>query len=154
MPVRKQPRQPPVTIRLWRHHLGLTLQEVATRLGVTQSAVAKWERGETPVDLHTLRRLADVFGIEPGSLLLAPGIEGKFDLVQVAHRILESGDRENLEAWLDVGARMFGVEMPKQPTGCTHPPAEDAAEKGVTKPSRLPRAVGPSRPKTRPQKSH
>jgi transcriptional regulator with XRE-family HTH domain len=129
LPAKKPGRPAPATLRLWRHHLGLTLEDVAIKLGVSYSAVAKWERGETPVDLETLRRLADAFGIEPGSLLLAPGIEGKFDLVEIAHRILETGDRENLEAWIEIGSRMFGIELPQR-TGIDGPVRRVAGDSG------------------------
>lgn len=41
-----------------RESLGLSQQEVAERLGVTQSAVAKFESGERDPRLSTLRRYA------------------------------------------------------------------------------------------------
>ena len=95
-------------------------------LNVSYSAVAKWERGDTPVELETLKRLASAFGIEPGSLLLDPSVEGKFDLVEVAHRILEVGNRPDLEAWIEIGARMFGINPPKRTDTSSNPPSSPA----------------------------
>jgi len=39
---------------------GLTQQQLAERLGTTQSAVARWENGTTAPRLDTLLKLADV----------------------------------------------------------------------------------------------
>ncbi|HET9017699.1 MAG TPA: helix-turn-helix transcriptional regulator [Thermomicrobiaceae bacterium] len=39
---------------------GLTQQQLAARLGTTQSAVARWENGDVIPRLDTLQRLADV----------------------------------------------------------------------------------------------
>lgn len=39
---------------------GLTQQQLAARLGTTQSAVARWENGDVVPKLDTLQRLADV----------------------------------------------------------------------------------------------
>ena len=37
-----------------RHTLGLTQTELAARLGVRQSTVSRWERGDLPLDARTL----------------------------------------------------------------------------------------------------
>jgi uncharacterized protein len=58
---------------------GLTQTELATRLGTTQSAVARLESGGVTPTVATLRRLADVlhlqFEIAPGAGLAAHRIE-------------------------------------------------------------------------------
>ena len=41
----------------------LTQEEVAERVGVTRQAVAKWESGDTVLDLDKCRILADLFGV-------------------------------------------------------------------------------------------
>lgn len=116
-------------------------------LGVSYSAVAKWERGDTPVELETLKRLATVFGIEPGSLLLDPSVAGKFDLVEVAHRILEVGNRADLEAWVEIGARMFGIDPPKRASADDTPPPTNGQE------SEPPSAAFTRRPRRRQSKA-
>jgi transcriptional regulator with XRE-family HTH domain len=116
-------------------------------LGVSYSAVAKWERGDTPVELETLKRLASAFGIEPGSLLLDPSVEGKFDLVEVAHRILEVGDRADLEAWIEIGARMFGINPPKRTgTDGTPPPSPTNGQEAAPPSARFARRPRRRRP--------
>ena len=135
MPARKPSRPAPTTLRAWREHVRLTLAEVAERLGTTQSTVSKWERGRTPVNLEILRDLAAIFGISPASLLFMPGEQGKADLLEQALRIVEAGDRDNLNAWLDLGARMFGVDgLPSRPPPETPTPSGETDE--ATRPTR------------------
>lgn len=57
-------------IRAWREHLGLTQDEVAKRLGVSQSAYAQMERRKSGLRYATRQRLAEAFGIEPEQLRL------------------------------------------------------------------------------------
>lgn len=35
-------------IKFWRQAAGLTQEELGERIGVTQGAVSRWERGEAP----------------------------------------------------------------------------------------------------------
>lgn len=56
-------------IRTLRLRKGLTQAQLANRLGVTDKAVSKWERGISFPDLFLFQKLADVFGISVGELL-------------------------------------------------------------------------------------
>ncbi len=56
-------------IRAWREHLGLTQEDVARRLGITQSAFAQLETSRRPRKT-TLRRVADALGIEVEQLTI------------------------------------------------------------------------------------
>jgi uncharacterized protein len=47
-----------------RRAVGLTQAGLAARLGTTQSAIARLERGEVSPSITTLSRLADVLGIQ------------------------------------------------------------------------------------------
>lgn len=49
-----------------RRHLGLSQTEVAARMGTSQSAVARLERGDADVRLSTLERYADALGLRLG----------------------------------------------------------------------------------------
>ena len=51
-------------IRGAREVLGLTQQQLAERMGSTQSAVTRWEGGEHEVTMRTLSRVAEALGIE------------------------------------------------------------------------------------------
>jgi len=51
-------------IRAWREHLGLTQEEVAGRMGITQPAYAKLEGGKARPRIATCKRLAAAMGVE------------------------------------------------------------------------------------------
>ena len=51
-------------IRAWREHLGLTQEEVARRMDITQPAYAKIESGKTQPRMATCKRLAAAMGVE------------------------------------------------------------------------------------------
>lgn len=55
-------RQVAVMLREVRERRGLTQQQLARRLGRTQSMVARWESGEHEFTLGTLARLAEALG--------------------------------------------------------------------------------------------
>lgn len=54
-------------IAAWRQHLGLSQQEVADRIGISQSAYAQQEQAARP-RLETRHKIAAAFGIAPGLL--------------------------------------------------------------------------------------
>ena len=51
-------------IRAWREHLGLTQEEVARRMGITQPAYAKLEDEKARPRIATYKRLATAMGVE------------------------------------------------------------------------------------------
>lgn len=51
----------------WRKHLGLSQQEVANRIGISQSAYAQQEQVSKPRKA-TREKIADAFGIAPALL--------------------------------------------------------------------------------------
>lgn len=55
-------------IRAWREHLGLTQDEVASRAGMTQSALARLERGDSRPRRTTLAKLAAAMGLTVAQL--------------------------------------------------------------------------------------
>jgi transcriptional regulator with XRE-family HTH domain len=60
-------------IRELRLGRGLTLQQVATALGVTRASVSKWEQGHTHPEHSRLEELARLFGV-PATHLLSKGL--------------------------------------------------------------------------------
>lgn len=54
-------------VRAWREHLGLTQAEVATRMGVSQSAYAQQENSER-LRKSSIERIAAALGISPAQL--------------------------------------------------------------------------------------
>ena len=57
------------TIRSRRKQLGLTQEEVANRLGVTATAVYKWESASCYPDITLLPALARLLGVDLNTLL-------------------------------------------------------------------------------------
>ena len=51
-------------IRAWREHLGLTQEEVAKIMEVSQPVYARMESGKTRPRITTLRRIAGALGID------------------------------------------------------------------------------------------
>jgi len=49
--------------RAWREYKGLTQAQVATKLGISQPAMAQMERSDANLRIKTLNKLADVLGI-------------------------------------------------------------------------------------------
>jgi len=51
-------------IKAWREYLGITQEELASRLGISQAAVAKFERGDARLRTATLKKIAAAMGLE------------------------------------------------------------------------------------------
>jgi ribosome-binding protein aMBF1 (putative translation factor) len=56
-------------IKAWREHLGMTQQDLAKRLGVSQSAVVKFERPEARPRIATIRKIALALGLDEKQLM-------------------------------------------------------------------------------------
>jgi DNA-binding XRE family transcriptional regulator len=55
-------------IRAWREHIGITQGELATRMGVSQAAVAKLEKLDAKPRSTTLKKVAEALGISAAQL--------------------------------------------------------------------------------------
>ena len=62
--------KPPHFIREWRKHRGLTLEQLAERIGMTHQNLGKVERYKVPYSQTLLERLADALGADPASLIM------------------------------------------------------------------------------------
>lgn len=60
----------PTYIRQWRKKRGLTLEQVADRVGMTASALSYLERGLSAYNQENLELLSDALGTDPASLLM------------------------------------------------------------------------------------
>ena len=71
-----------VFIREWRKHRGLTLVQLANRVGVSQPTVSRIERGEQPYSQPILEAFADALGCEPADLIgRLPGAPNELTLL-------------------------------------------------------------------------
>ena len=57
-------------LRMLRTRAGFTLAQVSARAGITLSFLSDIERGRTQPSLDTLERIADVYGLTIGELLV------------------------------------------------------------------------------------
>ena len=67
-PKRKQFRK--TFIREWRLARGLTLEQLADRIGLQASALSYLERGQSAYTQGTLEALAEALGTDPASLIM------------------------------------------------------------------------------------
>jgi transcriptional regulator with XRE-family HTH domain len=87
--------------RSWRQRLGLTQLQAASRLGVTQRAVAAWEGDTTPIS--RLTELA-IWAVERRI-----GLERELDMLQSGH--MKTGEkRKQGGAWVDVDTTPESIE--------------------------------------------
>lgn len=56
-------------MRKLRENAGMSQQDVADRLHISQAAYSRMESGETDVTLNRLLRLSDVYGVQLTELL-------------------------------------------------------------------------------------
>ena len=72
-------------IRTLRRREGLTLKDVANRIGVSEATVQRYESGAIgAIPYDTIVQLAEIFGVKPWELL---GWDKNFELVASCERI-------------------------------------------------------------------
>ena len=59
-----------VFLREWREHRDMTLEQVAAELDITAGALSQHERGTTNYTRPLLEALADLYGCNPGDLIM------------------------------------------------------------------------------------
>ena len=92
------PRQIGARIAEARIAAGLTPEDIATRSGVKQSTVAKWESGERAPRGHRVSKLAGMLGVSISWILMGRGVEpahGATEIEQIR------GDLDSIRARLD-----------------------------------------------------
>ena len=100
-------------LRAWRLSRNYTLKTLAEKLAKGVSTVSGWETGGREVDLADLNKLADVYGVHPAALLLAPS-----DAVPIVDDMREAGslakgmDETARAEWLALGRRLVGKITP------------------------------------------
>lgn len=102
-------------IRAKRIALGLTQEQAAQRLGVTASAVNKWERGVSCPDLVMLPALARLLETDPNTLLCFQEEMGAEELADFLHRLAETAAGDGFAAALALAEAMAR----RYPTGGT-----------------------------------
>ena len=55
-------------IREWRKHRGLTLEQLADRIGTTHASLSRIERGRQPYTQGLFEAIAEALGVDPADL--------------------------------------------------------------------------------------
>lgn len=55
-------------VKAWREHLGITQTELAVKMGISQAAVAKFEKTDANLRLTTRKSIAAALGLNPAQL--------------------------------------------------------------------------------------
>lgn len=66
-----------------REEAGMSAQQLADQLGVTDLTVYRWESGGRRIDLDVLQRIHGVLGLRKGELLRAAGVVDEGRLVDL-----------------------------------------------------------------------
>jgi transcriptional regulator with XRE-family HTH domain len=77
-------------------------------IGVGPQAVHKWETGKTPVELETLKLLAQCYNTTPDALLFSPNDGHLIERMRRAHEVLKRLPAPRADQWLGVGQAMAG----------------------------------------------
>jgi transcriptional regulator with XRE-family HTH domain len=59
-------------LRDWRKDRGLTLEQLANRVGSTAASISRYEKGEQPYSQPILEALADALSCAPADLIMRP----------------------------------------------------------------------------------
>jgi len=90
-------------LRAWRKLRKLSLPMVGERLGVAHTTIGRWEKGEVPVTVEVLEKLAEVYGITRSQIEHSPDSADMVAFLDRAQHIIEGMPSEDLERWLQIG---------------------------------------------------
>jgi transcriptional regulator with XRE-family HTH domain len=76
---------------------------VGERLGVAHTTIGRWEKGEVPVTVEVLEKLAEVYGITRSQIEHSPDSADMVAFLDRAQHIIEGMPSEDLERWLQIG---------------------------------------------------
>lgn len=95
-------------IRELRERMKLSQARLAEAMGVTQTAVYKWENGQSEPDVHKLRQLSAFFGVSMDDLCGEASAEpATTDNLTVMSRAFRQMTPEEQEKLLTIGRMMF-----------------------------------------------
>lgn len=97
-------------LRAHRKARKLTLEDVASQIGIKVNTLSGWETGGRGVGLDDLEKLAKVYGVHPAALLLAPEDGPRFEAMRKASSIAERLGPEAAQDWLSLGERLTPPE--------------------------------------------
>lgn len=102
-----------LNIRQIRKGKGLTLEQVADKIGVSVPHLSGVERGKKNLNNHLMTRLADALGVAPEALIGSPG-SGKRDYLENILEQLGADDRARVAAFAEALLRSQEASRQKE----------------------------------------
>ena len=103
----------PIILKKLREQEGISQQNLADIIGVTQQAVAKWENGKSEPDTATLSKLASYFGTSIDYLIGRTDIKNPPETIAAHH----DGDEWTEEELEDIEKFKEFVRMRREKRG-------------------------------------
>lgn len=75
-------------VKTLRQQAGLTMKQLAEKMGKTESAISRWESGDNSPKLEDINALADFFNVDMNTLVYGAGVVPKnepFDISKLAN---------------------------------------------------------------------
>lgn len=92
---KREPTLGPNSIRAWRLHRGLTLEQLAARIESTPATISRVERRVRPYSQGLIEALADALNCEPQDLVRgAPPSQADIDLWEVVKGLDQDKKRQ------------------------------------------------------------
>ena len=91
---------PWLNLATWRRKKGFTQEQLGNILGVGKSAVSRWESGQRHMNMDEIKRIADIFGIEPMALFLAPDDHDKAQAISAFAQLVDEIGVERATAFI------------------------------------------------------
>jgi transcriptional regulator with XRE-family HTH domain len=102
-----------INIRQMRKDHGLTLEELAAKIGVSAPHLSEVERGKKNLNNHLISRLAEALGVEPAALI-ASNDQAAHDHLRRILDQLSPDDRLRVEAFADALLRSQEASAQKE----------------------------------------
>lgn len=90
-------------MRAWREHVGLTQEQVANILGISNTVLSEKERGVRRFKPDEIEKLVDIYGEEAWVMLAFAPDDPKLRAFKRAKELLDQMSPEAAEKWIGVG---------------------------------------------------
>lgn len=109
-------------IAFLRKNKGITQEELARALGVSNQAVSKWESAQSCPDIQLLPELAQYFGVSIDELMGYKGVDTSKDiLLQLRNMIQELPQPEDFHFTLKMAYALHAIILSKEMTDVGNP---------------------------------
>ena len=93
-------------LRAHRERCNLTLKDVAAASGFADNTISQWETAVRPMKLEHLKKLAEIYGVSPPALLMAPEDAPRALAMREAADLAAKLPADDLAEWIKLGRRL------------------------------------------------